>query len=849
MMGPFEIVVFTAVSVPFFGLILLIMLAVELKKARDLNHLKRYREKEEGASDLLNYSTVVEDGVVVGKNGSFMAAWEYRGEDNASCTVEEREAVTAQINAALAAKGGGWMVHVDAVRVPTPSYSPADYSHFPDVISKAIDEERRRLFDEIGLLYEGRYVLTLTWFPPLLAEQKFQELMFDDDREAPDNATRTRELLETFRRECDIFQMRLSTVLNMKRLGSRTVEEEDGRKTTYDDFLSWLHFCVTGVRQPIALPPCPMFIDSLVGGQEMWSGVVPRVGNKFVAVVAIEGFPTESYPGILSDLAELPLEYRWSTRFIFLDQIEAVNHLDKYRKKWGQKVRGFFDQMFNVQSSKIDQDAVLMVADADAAITEVKTGVVTAGYYTSVVVLMSQDRGHLEDAARKVQKEVNARGFAARVETINTFDAYLGSLPGHGVENVRRPLLHTGNLADLIPTSAIWSGEEMAPCPHYPPFSPALLHGVTDGFTPFRLNLHVRDLGHGIILGQTRAGKSTLLALIMAQFRRYLGSRVLAFDKGMSLYPVCAAVGGQHYTIGADAGELAFCPLQHLETMGDVAWAAEWIDLVLQLNGLQSSPEMRNEIASALEKMRETKQRTLTEFTMTVQNRRIREAMKPYTAGGHMGALLDAKNDGLNIDMDFVVFEIEPLMTLPDKYVVPVLLYLFRRIEKSLDGRPTLVPVEEAWLPLGHPVFAPKIREWLKSFAKKNVSLLLSTQALTDAAKSGIFDVIVESTATKIFLPNVYARNEDTASIYIRMGLNRRQIDMIAGAVAKRQYYYVSEKGRRMFELALGPVALAFVGATDLESIATIRGLVKKHGRHWPSVWLSMRGVHGHFSG
>jgi type IV secretory pathway VirB4 component len=48
----------------------------------------------------------------------------------------------------------------------------------------------------------------------------------------------------------------------------------------------------------------------------------------------------------------------------------------------------------------------------------------------------------------------------------------------------------------------------------------------------------------------------------------------------------------------------------------------------------------------------------------------------------------------------------------------------------------------------------------------------MATQSLTDAANSGIFDVIVESTATKLLLPNVYARDEDTANLYKRMGLN-----------------------------------------------------------------------------
>jgi type IV secretion system protein VirB4 len=104
-------------------------------------------------------------------------------------------------------------------------------------------------------------------------------------------------------------------------------------------------------------------------------------------------------------------------------------------------------------------------------------------------------------------------------------------------------------------------------------------------------------------------------------------------------------------------------------------------------------------------------------------------------------------------------------------------------------------------------------------------------------------DVIVESTATKIFLPNVYARDEDTAALYRRMGLNKRQIEILATAVPKRQYYYVSENGRRLYDLALGPLALAFVGASDKESVATIKSLQAKFGHEWVDHWLAGRGL------
>ena len=182
-------------------------------------------------------------------------------------------------------------------------------------------------------------------------------------------------------------------------------------------------------------------------------------------------------------------------------------------------------------------------------------------------------------------------------------------------------------------------------------------------------------------------------------------------------------------------------------------------------------------------------------------------------------------------------------MNLGDRYALPVLLYLFRRIERSLQGQPAAILLDEAWLMLGHPVFREKIREWLKVLRRANCFVLMATQSLTDAANSGIFDVIVESTATKLLLPNVYARDEDTANLYKRMGLNTRQIEMLATAIPKRHYYYLSEVGRRLFDLAIGPLTLAFVGVSDKDSLALIRQLESIHGNGWVGEWLALKNL------
>ena len=826
------------------GLVFVLLLLRMLKQATDRSRLSSHRDKSEGAADLLNYAALIDDGIVVGKDGSLMAAWRYQCADTASSTEQEQEHLAAQLNRALAPLGGGWMVHVDAVRVP--AQAPSGASAFPDPITAAIEEERREYFARRGAVYEGYFILTVTYLPPAVAESKFVELMFDDDRPAPSDKAHSEHIVSAFKRDIKALQARLP--LRLRRLQATTTVTEHGW-IVHDEFLRWLHYCVTGLSHPIALPKSGAYLDLLIGGQDLWGGVVPKIGRNFIQVVALEGFPLESRPGMLTALAELPCEYRWSSRFIFLDRHDAVKQLEKYRRKWRQKVRGVMDQVLQTNSGPVDQDAVSMVDDAEAALAEVNSGLVAQGYYTSVVVLMDADREAVTRAADQTYRVVTRLGFsAARIEDINTMEAYLGSLPGHGVQNVRRPLLNSFNLADLLPTSTIWAGESQAPCPLYPQPSPHLMECMTSGCTPFRLNLHVGDVGHTLMFGPTGAGKSTHLAMLAAQLRRYPGMRIFAFDKGMSLYPLTRAIAastagrsGLHFELAGE-GELAFAPLQFLQTRGDRAWAMEWLDMLVGLGGLPTTAEQRNEIARAVLNMHETGSGSLTDLVLTLQDQPMRAVLEQYTVAGSMGHLLDAAQDSLALS-DFTVFEVEELMALGDRFALPVLWYLFRRIERSLDGAPAAILLDEAWLMLGHPVFREKIREWLKVLRKQNCLVVLATQSLSDASRSGILDVLNDSCPTKIFLPNPNAREESATTLYEGMGLNARQIDIVASATPKRHYYYVSPLGRRLYELALGPTALSLCASSSKEDIETIKDLESQWGNRWVEHWMQARQV------
>jgi type IV secretion system protein VirB4 len=173
-----------------------------------------------------------------------------------------------------------------------------------------------------------------------------------------------------------------------------------------------------------------------------------------------------------------------------------------------------------------------------------------------------------------------------------------------------------------------------------------------------------------------------------------------------------------------------------------------------------------------------------------------------------------------------------------------VLTYLFHRVEHRLDGAPTLICLDEAWVLLDDPVFGPKVREWLKTLRRRNASVVFATQSLADVIESKVAPAVIESCLARIFLPNARAVEPQSRDAYQRLGLNDRQIETVARAEPKREYYFQSRAGNRLFELGLGPVTLAFCGVSQAEDLARLDAVLESAGsEEFAAAWLIDQGL------
>lgn len=793
-------------------------------------NLAEYRSKPQMLADFLPWAALVAPGVVINKDGSFQRTARFRGPDLDSATPAELVSVTSRLNNALRRLGSGWAIFVEAQRLPASVYPT---SRFPDPVSALVDAERRAQFEEEGSHFESAYYLTLCWLPPAEDASRAEGWLYEgrDGRDA------------NGREQLSSFIDRTERVLNL-------VEGFMPEARFLDDVetLTYLHATVSTRRHRVRVPETPMHLDAVLADEPLTGGLEPMLGSAHLRTLTVMGFPSQTWPGLLDDLNRLAFDYRWVTRAVMLDKTDATKVLGRIRRQWFAKRKSIAailkEVMTNEASALLDSDASNKAIDADLALQELGSDLVGTAYVTATVTVWDKDPRVADERLRLVEKVIQGRDFTCMVERVNAVEAWLGSLPGHVYANVRQPPLSTLNLAHMMPFSAVWAGP--ARDEHFG--APPLFLAKTEGSTPFRFSLHVGDVGHTLIVGPTGAGKSVLLALMALQFRRYEGSQVFAFDFGGSIRAAALAMGGDWHDLGGSLADdiaepVALQPLARIDEAEERAWAAEWIAAILGREGVTVTPEVKEHLWSALASLASAppSERTLTGLSVLLQSNQLKQALKPYAVGGPWGRLLDAEAERIG-EADVQAFETEGLIG--TGAAAAVLAYLFHRIEDRLDGRPTLLIVDEGWLALDDDGFAGQLREWLKTLRKKNASVLFATQSLADIDGSKIAPAIIESCPTRLFLPNERALEPQILGVYRRFGLNDRQIEILSRATPKRDYYCQSRRGNRLFELGLSDVALAFTAASSKTDQALIARLLAEHGRDgFARAWLEARGL------
>ena len=537
--------------------------------------IKEYQDEKKKLSTYIPWIAMIDEGVILNKNGTFQKTLKFRGYDLDSATIYELQNSNGRLNNILARFEGNWTMHIEARRVHSKEYESTEIENFA---LKLIDNERKSKFQS-GTYFESEYYLTLTYLTPVDTEKKLKNFFIEEEKTA-ENIDKS---LENYKKEFkEIKGLFKDLFLEVQELS---------KEETYE----YLHSCVSIKNHKIIVPEVPMYISNYLCDSDMVGGLKPKLGNKHMRCISLQGFPNFTVPCMFDELNRLGFEYRWVTRFMFLSKQEALSKLEK---KWKATFSGRISMLKRVmmeltgdkEPTKIDEDALEKADEINTQLNLTRADILAQGFYCCAIVVYGDTSEEVDDRALEIEKTINKLGFITINETVNCVETFLGAIPGNIYNNIRTPILNTVSLCHLLPTSSVWAGDKWNKELNMPP----LVYTQTKGSTAFRFNLHVGDIAHTCIIGPTGAGKSTALGLINAQYKKYPNSQVFIFDKGGSARILTYAVGGTFFDLGVD--NLTFQPLRGIGILKD--------NLEEEERKMKSSKEKNGGIFSELDKQK-----------------------------------------------------------------------------------------------------------------------------------------------------------------------------------------------------------------------------------------------------
>ena len=848
------------------------------------------RTKPKQLSDVVPWRSMIAPGVVLQKlRHGLQRSYAVRGPDVMGLTPETQGALMMQMSDCVKRLGGRWMLHSEAQRSRVTRLPKASW---PSPVLELLDAEHRHRLLETPGSRETKYYRTLTWWPPDTGtRQGLRWLMTGSqpdvarEAEAGDQTLShdQRVSLIQFVREADDFMDLLRGMLAAC------------RPLTVEETASYLHSCVSTNWDPVGPLAFYQDLDVQLCDTPYWGGWYPILGTPdtpdawHLRTCSILGFPSKSVAGMLRRLDAADLDYRWSTRWVGMEKHAQATMLRKTQGAWMGQEKTIMGRMAESMSNQpqriLNTDATNKAEEVDAARQEVGADIVAYGEYTNTITVGHPDPRVAEDQLTYVLKTLANEGFTATKERVHATAAWFSSWPGDRRNNVHRSYHHSLFLAHVSPgATAAWPGPEWDEHLQALPW----FYAHTEFNTLFRVVNHVRDLGHFLLLGKTRSGKSTLANFLRACWMQYQGAQAKVFDLDGHARLLTYLLGGHWHDLGSHL--LRFQPLRYVDDPQRRGIALQWLLDLLTLYKVPTTAASQAYLGRGLTELakRSPDARTLSEYLriLTAQSTaqeissktfkvdvtgvarenprliaianlkmEIRQVLDRFTTQGEFGGIFDGNADVVGAH-PVQTFELRNLFGRP-QILEPVLSYLFPEIDRQMstdhpmflfldDAAVTWLTPEQAaqdWTDVRRKL-ERKLHEWLMTSAKKNVSLGLSTHSIVQVFKSALGPLIQEGCTSRFFLPMAEATEPDITAIYQRLGLTTGAIREVARLPAQRDvYYYCKEMGQRPLSLPHGPLAVNCFASNTAEDHRDMNDILAQEGpERFAPAWFRRHG-------
>ena len=461
--------------------------------------------------------------------------------------------------------------------------------------------------------------------------------------------------------------------------------------------------------------------------------------HKYAGIISLKEYRPQTFAGVLDGFLSMPSEFIITQSYTFTDRQKAISKMQLQQRRLQQS----------------EDIAVSQTMEINEALELAMSGAFGFGMHHLTVMCIADDIKGLDDACSQAVVQFSNGGIAACRENVNMEPCFWAQFPGNVDFAVRKATINTLNLAGFVSFHNYPTGKYKGN--HWGNACTVL--DTTSG-TPYFFSFHARDVGHTMIIGPTGGGKTMLLNFLTAQAQKFK-PRLFFFDKDRGAELFIRAINGS-YTIINPGLKCNFNPLFLPDTPENRNFLIEWLTILVSTHGEIVGADDTAKLAAAVDGIyrlpkKERLLHNLAPFLGLEIGNSLSVRLKMWHSDGAKAGIFDNDYDMLDFSTN-KTFSFDMALIMQDPIALaPVMLYIFYKINQSLDGTPTMVVMDEAWALIGNKVFAPKIKDWLKVMRKLNAFCVFATQSVEDAAKSEISDTLVQQTATQIFLANLKA--------------------------------------------------------------------------------------------
>ena len=493
--------------------------------------------------------------------------------------------------------------------------------------------------------------------------------------------------------------------------------------------------------------------------------------HKFASMISLKEYRPQTYAGILDGFLSMPSEFIITQTYSFTNRQSAISKMQLQQRRLQQA----------------DDVAISQMMELNEALDLAMSGAFGFGLHHLTIMCVANDMKSLDDACSQAIVQFSNVGIIATRESMNMEPCFWAQFPGNSDYAVRRSVINTLNLAGFVSFHNYPTGKFKG---NY--WGDACTVLDTTSGTPYFFSFHARDVGHTMIIGPTGGGKTMLLNFLTAQAQKFK-PRLFFFDKDRGAELFIRAINGS-YTIINPGLRCNFNPLFLPDTPENRNFLVEWLTILVSTHGEIVNADETTKLSAAIDGIyrlpkKERLLHNLAPFLGLEIGNSLSVRLKMWHSDGSKAGIFDNDTDMLDFSTNRTfAFDMAEIMKDPIA-LAPVMLYIFYRINQSLDGSPTMIVMDEAWALIGNKVFAPKIKDWLKVMRKLNAFCVFATQSVEDAAKSEISDTLVQQTATQIFLANLKA-NDAYRDVFM---LSKRELALVKTTDPSSRFFLLKQ--------------------------------------------------------